>query len=81
MKNNTTHIPKLDLFLDVNMPHLEDLTRQFGTDIGLRDKRQIKGLRLLLCNIYIQGQREVMVSRRKQSQFVRPLHPVVVVIR
>ena len=60
-------MPKLDLFLDVNMPHLEELTHQLGIDIGLRDKRQIKGLRLLLCNMYTQGQRQVMVSRRKQS--------------
>jgi len=49
------------------MPHLEELTHQLGLDIGLRDKRQIKGLRLLLCNMYSQGQKQVMVSRRKQS--------------
>ena len=67
MNNNTTHIPKLDLFLDVNMPHLRELTRSLGRGIGLRDKRQIRGVRLLLCNLYIQGQKQVMVSRRKMS--------------
>ena len=67
MNNNTAHIPKLDLFLDVNMPHLRELTRSLGRDIGLRDKRQIRGVRLLLCNLYIQGQKQVMVSRRKMS--------------
>jgi len=60
-------MPKLDLFLDINMPHLERLTHQLGVDIGLRDKRQIKGLRLLLCNMYMQGQRQIMVPRRKRS--------------
>jgi len=67
VNNNTAHIPKLDLFLDVNMPHLRELTRSLGRDIGLRDKRQIRGARLLLCNLYIQGQKQVMVSRRKMS--------------
>jgi len=62
-----SHKPKLDLFLDVNMPHLEEFSEKLGKDIGLRDKRQISGLRLLLCNMYIQGQRQVMVSRRKLS--------------
>jgi len=61
------HIPKLDLFLDVNRQQIKDLSRKLGKDIGLRDKRQIKGLRLLLCNMYIQGQRQVMVSRRKET--------------
>ena len=61
------HIPKLDLFLDVNRQQIKDLSRKLGKDIGLHDKIQRKGLRLLLCNMYIQGQRQVMVSRRKQS--------------
>jgi hypothetical protein len=61
------YIPKLDLFLDVNRQQLKDLSRELGKDIGLRDKSQMKGLRLLLCNLYIQGQRQIMVSRRKES--------------
>jgi hypothetical protein len=61
------HIPKLDLFLDVNRQQIKDLSRKLGKEIGLRDKNQMKGLRLLLCNLYTQGQRQVMVSRRKQS--------------
>ena len=60
------HIPKIDLFLDVNMPHLEELTEQLGKDLGMRQGTQFKALRLLLCNMYIQGQRQVMVSRKKQ---------------
>ena len=63
----TPYIPKLDPFLDVNMPHLEELTHQLGKEIGLRDKRQIKGLKLLLCNMYLKGRRQILVSRRKQS--------------
>jgi len=60
------HTPKLDLFLDVNMPHLEELTYQLGKDLGMRQGTQFPALRVLLCNMYIQGQRQVMVSRRKQ---------------
>ena len=64
--NITPYIPKLDLFLDVNMPHLEELTHQLGKELGMRQGTQFKALRLLLCNMYTQGQREVRVSRRKQ---------------
>ncbi|WP_416694026.1 hypothetical protein [Candidatus Pseudothioglobus sp. Uisw_050_01] len=60
------HKPKIDLFLDLNMPHLEELTEQLGKDLGMRQGTQFKALRLLLCNMYIQGQRQVRVSRRKQ---------------
>jgi len=31
-KTITPHIPKLNLFLDVNMPHLEELTNQLGKE-------------------------------------------------
>ena len=64
--NITPYIPKLDLFLDVNMPHIEELTNQLGKALGMRQDTQFKGLRLLLCNLFIQGQRQVMVSRKKQ---------------
>jgi len=58
------------------MPHLEELIAQLGKDIGLRDKRQIKGLRLLLCNLYIQGDRQIFVSRRKQSLGTKKYNPL-----
>jgi hypothetical protein len=48
------------------MPHLEELTNQLGKDLGMRQGTQFKALRLLLCNMYIQGQKQVRVSRRKQ---------------
>ena len=60
------HIPKINLFLDVNMPHLEELTERLGKDLGMRQGTQFKALRLLLCNMYNQGQKQVRVSRRKQ---------------
>jgi hypothetical protein len=60
------HKPKIDLFLDLNMPHLEELTELLGKDLGMRQGTQFKALRLLLCNMYIQGQMQVRVSRRKQ---------------
>jgi len=49
------HIPKIDLFLDVNMPHLEELSSQLGKDLGMRQESQFKALKLLLCNLFIQG--------------------------
>jgi hypothetical protein len=67
MKSNTTHMPKLDLFLDANRQQIKDFSHILGKDIGLRDRRQTKGLRMLLCNLYIQGQRQIRVSRRKES--------------
>ena len=70
------HIPKLDLFLDVNRQQIKDLSHKLGKDIGLHDKNQRKGLRLLLCNMYIQGQRQVMVSRRKQSLGGKKYNPL-----
>ena len=60
-------IPKLDLFLSVNTPHLEQISHALGKDINLIDRHQKKGLRLLLCNMYIQGKNQVVVSRRIQS--------------
>ncbi|ALE02687.1 hypothetical protein W908_04495 [Candidatus Pseudothioglobus singularis PS1] len=48
------------------MPHLEELSSQLGKDLGMRQKSQFKALKLLLCNLFIQGQRKVMVSRKKQ---------------
>ena len=60
-------IPKLDLFLDVNMPHLEELLHRLGKDLGMREGTQFNALRVLLCTMFIQGQRQVRVSRRKQS--------------
>ena len=60
-------MPKLDLFLEVNRQQLKDFSHSLGKDIGLRDRRQTQGLRMLLCNMYIQGQRQIRVSRRKES--------------
>ena len=74
--NITPYIPKLDLFLDVNMTHLEELIHLLGKEIGLRDKRQIKGLKLLLCNMYLKGRRQILVSRRKQSLGSKRYNPL-----
>ena len=74
--NITPYIPKLNLFLDVNMTHLEELIHLLGKEIGLRDKRQIKGLKLLLCNMYLRGRRQVLVSRRKQSLGSKRYNPL-----
>ena len=58
------------------MPHLRELTNDLGKDINLRDKRQKSGLMLLLCNMFIQGQRQVMVSRRRQSLGIKKYNPL-----
>mgnify|MGYP006971704632 FL=1 len=61
------HIPKLDLFLHVTTPHLEQLAHSLGKQIDLQDRHQKKGLRMLLCNLYVHGKNKVVVSRRIQS--------------
>ena len=55
---------KFDLTLGLNNPYLEDFCTKLGKDIGLRDKRQYKTLMLLLCNLYLNGNNRVMVSRK-----------------
>ena len=76
MKNNDTHIPKLDLFLDVNTPHLEKFSRLLGKELGMRESTQFKALRVLLCSMFTQGQRQVRVSRRKKSLGGKKLNPL-----
>ena len=58
---------KLDLFLHVTTPHLEQLAHSLGKQIDLQDRHQKKGLRMLLCNLYVHGKNKVVVSRRIQS--------------
>ena len=55
---------KFDLSMGLNNPILEDFCFNLASDIGLRDKRQFKTLILLLCNLYINSGKEVMVSRK-----------------
>ena len=74
--NITPYIPKLDLFLDVNMPRIEHYIEQLRKEIGLRQNSQIKALKLLLCNLYIEQDREIMLSRKKQSLGVSKYNPL-----
>ena len=65
--NNDSFRINLDLFLDVNLPYIEESIELLRKDIGLRQKSQIKALKLLLCNMYLNPDREIMLSRKKQS--------------
>jgi len=76
-KSNINSFPsKLDLTLDVNMPHLKDLSHQLGKEIGLRDVRQQKTLRVLLCNMVINGVNEVMVSLKNKASDGKKYNPL-----
>ena len=69
--NITPYIPKLDLFLDVNMPHIEHCIEQLRKEIGLRRKTQVKALKLLLCNLYKKQDIEIMVPRSKTALAIK----------
>ena len=76
-KSNINSFPsKLDLTLDVNMPHLKDLSHQLGKEIGLRDVRQQKTLRVLLCNMVFNGANEVMVSLKNKASDGKKYNPL-----
>ena len=66
---------QFDLALGLNNPILEDFCVKLGKDIGLRDKRQFKTLILLLCNLYINGNKKVMISRKNTPSLGRKYNP------
>ncbi|SVD40596.1 uncharacterized protein METZ01_LOCUS393450, partial [marine metagenome] len=73
---NKPKLTSLDLFLDVNMPHIDHCIEQLRKEIGLRQNSQIKALKLLLCNLYIQQDKEIMLSRKKQSLGTSKYNPL-----
>ena len=76
VSKNKPKLTSFDLFLDVNMPHIDHCIEQLRKEIGLRQKSQIKALKLLLCNLYIQQDKEIMLSRKKQSLGTSKYNPL-----
>ena len=74
--NNKTKLSSFDLFLDVNMPHIDHCIEQFRKEIGLRQKTQIRALKLLLCNLYKKQDIEIMVPRSKTALAIKKFNPL-----
>ena len=74
--NNKTKFTSLDLFLDVNMPHIDHCIDQLRKEIGLRQKTQIRALKLLLCNLYKKQDIQIMVPRSKTALAIKKFNPL-----
>ena len=73
---NKPKLTSFDLFLDVNMPHIDHCIEQFRKEIGLRQKTQIRALKLLLCNLYKKQDIEIMVPRSKTALAIKKFNPL-----
>ena len=79
MTDRSKNKPKLtsfDLFLDINMNHIDFCIDLFRKDIGLRQKTQTKALKLILCNLYKKQDKEIMVSRNKTALAIKKFNPL-----
>jgi len=70
------HLPKIDLLLDVHMPHIEDFIEELRKGIGLSHKTQIRALKLILCNLYENQHKEIRVYRGKTALAVQKYNPL-----
>jgi hypothetical protein len=73
---NKPKLTSFDLFLDVNMPHIDHCIEQLRKEIGLRQKTQIRALKLLLCNLYKKQDIEIMVPRSKTALAIKKFNPL-----
>ena len=58
-------MPKLNLFLSSENAHISSSTESLRKDLGLVRKEQTKALKLLLCNLYIESNQSILVSRKR----------------
>ena len=76
ISQNKPKLTSFDLFLDVNMPHIDHCIEQLRKEIGLRRKTQVKALKLLLCNLYKKQDIEIMVPRSKTALAIKKFNPL-----
>jgi len=69
-------MPELNYFTDTEYPDMDLSIVSLRLELGLSDKRQVKALRFLLCNLHSAKGRFLMVSRRKQSIDSKDLNPL-----
>jgi len=68
-------MPELNYFLDSLEPHIDESILELKKELGLRDKRQVKALKFLLCNLYAYKKRRILVSRRRVSDVSEARNP------
>ena len=69
-------MPELNYFIDTEYPDMDLSIESLRLELGLRDKRQVKALRFLLCNLHSAKGRFLLASRRKQSIDSQDLNPL-----
>ena len=60
-------MPKLNLFLSSENAHISSSTESLRKDLGLVRKEQTKALKLLLCNLCINANQSIRVSRKRDA--------------
>ena len=60
-------MPKLNLFLSSESPHIDASVIQLREEIGLTRIEQTRSLKVLLCNLFTYKDKKILVSRRKNK--------------
>jgi len=60
-------MPKLNLFLSSESPHIDKAVEQLRREIGLTRIEHTRSLKVLLCNLFIYQNKKTLVSRRKNK--------------
>ncbi len=60
-------MPKLNLFLSSESPHIDKAVEQLRREIGLTRIEHTRSLKVLLCNLFIYQNKKILVSRRKNK--------------
>ena len=60
-------MPKLNLFLSSDNTHISSSIESLRKDLGLVRKEQTKALKLLLCNLCINANQSIRVSRKRDA--------------
>jgi len=60
-------MPKLNLFLSSESPHIDKTVEQLRREIGLTRIEHTRSLKVLLCNLFNYQDKKILVSRRKNK--------------
>jgi len=60
-------MPKLNLFLNSESPHIDKTVEQLKREIGLTRIEHTRSLKVLLCNLFNHQGKKILVSRRKNK--------------
>ena len=71
-------MPKLNLFLSSDNAHISSSIESLRKDLGLVRKEQTKALKLLLCNLCINANQSIRVSRSRNSLGTKRGNPLAI---